>query len=254
MKSQIYNQAKYYEIAFSFVDAKKQGDLFERFIKKYGKIKVESVLDIACGPALQLEEMARRGYRTIGLDSSSQMLNYLESKASQNGLKIGIVKADMNNFQLSQKIDFAYIMMGSIVYTKNNDLFLSHLKSVADCLGSGGLYLIENLDINWADPKFWKKQTWTMKQNKIKVKTTFQLIPKNLLTQVVMQTIKLEVDDNGKKLEFVDSDEVKIVAPEEFKLLIEKNGQFEFVGFFERESVKLLKAVSSNNIALLRRK
>ena len=34
MKSHIYDQAKYYEIAFSFVDPKKQGDLFEQFIKK----------------------------------------------------------------------------------------------------------------------------------------------------------------------------------------------------------------------------
>jgi hypothetical protein len=38
MKSQIYKQAKYYEIAFSFVDAGKQANLFEEFIKKYSKI------------------------------------------------------------------------------------------------------------------------------------------------------------------------------------------------------------------------
>lgn len=57
MQPQIYNQPKYYEIAFSFVDAKKQVELFERFIKKYSKVKVKKVLDIACGPALQLREI-----------------------------------------------------------------------------------------------------------------------------------------------------------------------------------------------------
>lgn len=66
MKSQIYKQAHYYEIAFSFVDVRKQVDLFEKMIKKYSGIPVISVLDIACGTALQLEEMARRGYRAIG--------------------------------------------------------------------------------------------------------------------------------------------------------------------------------------------
>ena len=35
MKLQIYNQPKYYEIAFSFVSPKKQVELFEQFIKKY---------------------------------------------------------------------------------------------------------------------------------------------------------------------------------------------------------------------------
>lgn len=93
-----------------------------------------------------------------------------------------------------------------------------------------------------------------MKQGKIKVKTTFQLMPKDLLSQIVTQAIKIEVNDNGKKIEFADKNEVKIISPEEFKLLVEKNGKFEFVGFFEREKVKLLKEVSSNNIALLRKK
>lgn len=254
MKSQIYDQAKYYEIAFSFVDQKKQADLFEQFIKKYGKIKVETVLDLACGTALQLREMAKRGYKSIGLDDSSSMLDYLKKESLREKVKIETVEAEMNKFKLKQKVDFVYIMMGSIVYSKNNNLLLSNLNSVADSLNSGGLYLIENLDINWVNPKFWKSQTWKMKQGKIKVKTTFQLTPKDLLSQIVTQTIKLEVDDNGKKMEFVDKDEVKIISPEEFKLLVEKNGKFEFIGFFEREKVKLLKEVSSNNIALLRKK
>lgn len=254
MKSQIYDQAKYYEIAFSFVDQKKQADLFEQFMKKYGKIKVETVLDLACGTALQLREMAKRGYKSIGLDASSKMLGYLKLEALEEGVKIETVSANMNNFKLKQKIDFVYIMMGSIVYTKNNNLFLSNLSSVADSLNSGGLYLIENLGIDWVNPKFWKPQTWMMKQGKIKVKTTFKLTPKDLLSQIVTQTIKLEVDDNGKRMEFMDKDEVKIISPEEFKLLVEKNGKFEFVGFFERESTRLLKGVSSNNIVLLRRK
>jgi SAM-dependent methyltransferase len=254
MKSQIYDQAKYYEIAFSFIDPKKQGDLFEQFIKKYGKKKVETVLDLGCGTALQLRELSKRGYASIGLDASAKMLDYLKREALREGVKIETVKADMNNFKLKKKVDFAYIMMGSISYTKNNKLFLSHLNSVADCLNSGGLYLIENLTINWADPKFWKPQTWTMRRGKIKVKTTYQPIPKDLISQAITQMIKLEVDDNGKKLEFIDRDDLKIIAPEELKLLVEKNGQFEFIGFFERYSTSLLKKISADNIALLRKK
>jgi len=39
MKSQINNHSKYYEIAFSFINAKKQVELFEKFILKYSKIE-----------------------------------------------------------------------------------------------------------------------------------------------------------------------------------------------------------------------
>jgi len=253
-KSQIYNQAKYYEIAFSFVDPKKQADLFEKFIRKFSKVKVGSVLDIACGPALQLEEIAKRGYKVVGLDANSKMLDYLKNKFSKEGLKIETVKADMNNFRIKQKIDFAYIMMGSIIYAKNNNLFFSHLNSVAGSLNSGGLYLIENLAINWADQAFLKSQSWTIKQAGIRVKTTYQILLKDPLRQIVTQTLKLEVNDNGKKMEFIDKDDLKIIFSEEFKLLVEKNEKFEFIGFFERERVNILKKISPNNIVLLRKK
>jgi len=254
MKSQIYNQAKYYEIAFSFVDSEKQADLFEKFIKKYSKTGVKSVLDLACGTALQLREMAKRGYKSIGLDASSKMLDYLKCESEKNGLKVNTIKADINNFKLKEKVDFAYIMMGSIIYVKDNDLFLSHLNSVADSLNSGGLYLIENLAINWVDLSFFKPQRWIMKEGKIKVKTTYQIIPKNPLKQTVTQILKMEVDDNEKNMEFIDKDDLKIIFPEELRLLVEKNSKFELIGFFERNNVKLLKNISSDNIVLLRRK
>lgn len=253
MKSQIYDQAKYYEIAFGFVDAKKQGNLFEQFIKKYGKIKVKTVLDLGCGTALQLREMAKRGYNAIGLDSSSQMLKYLNQRALSEGLKIETIKANMNNFRLKKQADFAYIMMGSIIYVGNNRLFLSHLNSVADSLKSGGLYFIENSPLNWADPKFLKAQTWTMKKENIKVKTTYKLTAKDSYRQIVLQDFVLDVDNNGVKRKYIDHDELKVIFPEELKLLIEKNGKFEFVGFFERYNTKELKGTSSENIALLRK-
>lgn len=254
MKSKIYDQAKYYEIAFSFIDPKKQADLFEEFIKKYGKTSVKTVLDLACGPALQLREMAKRGYGAIGLDSSSKMLGYLKKEALSEGLKIETIKADMNNFKLKQKVDFAYIMMGSIIYTKNNNLFLSHLSSVADSLKSGGLYLIENLAMNWSDPKFLKSQSWIMKEKNIKIKTTYKITLKDSLKQIVSQNFILDVDDNGVKRKFINEADLKIIFSEEFKLLVEKNGRFELLGFFERNSVRRLKKISSENIVLLRKK
>ena len=61
----IYKHPHYYEIAFSFINPKKQVDNFEKLIKKFSKIKVKKVLDIACGPSLQLRELCKRGYKGI---------------------------------------------------------------------------------------------------------------------------------------------------------------------------------------------
>lgn len=254
MKSEIYRQAKYYEIAFSFIDAKKQIRLFEKFIIKYSTIKVSRVLDIACGTALQLREFARNGYEAVGLDFSANMLTYLKEVADAENMAVETIQADMNNFKLKKPVDFAYIMMGSIIYTQNNERFLSHLNSVAASLKPGGLYIIENMAIDWTNPKFFKPQTWTMRKGKTKVKTTYQITPKNSLAQLVAQSIKLDVMDNGKHMEFVDTDDLKIILPEELKLLVEKNGKFEFIDFFERNSLKVLKNASSDNLVVLRKK
>ena len=121
----VYQQPLYYEIAFSFIKAKEQVDNFEKIITKFSEIEVKRFLDIACGPSLQLREIARRGYESIGLDSSSQMLRYLEKKAKEEGVKVETVKADMTNFKLKDKADFAFIVMGSL-NVESNEKFLSH--------------------------------------------------------------------------------------------------------------------------------
>jgi len=64
----IYKHPRYYEIAFSFFDPKQQVDCFEEIIAKFSKVKVKRFLDIACGPSLQLREIAKRGYEAVGLD------------------------------------------------------------------------------------------------------------------------------------------------------------------------------------------
>ena len=137
---EVYKQPLYYEIAFSFIDPKEQVDSFEKLIEKFSKIRVRRFLDIACGTSLQLREVARRGYDAIGLDSSPQMLKYLEEKAKEEGLKIETIQADVADFRLERKVDFAFIMMGSLD-VESDERFLSHLDSVAASLKQGGSIL-----------------------------------------------------------------------------------------------------------------
>lgn len=247
----IYNKKPlYYEIAFSFVDAKKQVDLFEKFVEKYSEVKVTRVLDIACGPSLQLRELAKRGYETIGLDLSPQMLEYLKGKAKEEGVKIETVRADMTNFKLNKKADFAFIMMGSFRFKSNEEL-LMHLDCVSNSLKKGGLYLIENLELDWLN---FKSQNWIMKKNGIEVKTIYKLKPKNALSQISEENIILEVNDHGKKLRFIEKNLMKHVYPQEFSALVKLNNRFEFLGWFERFKFKKLKNGRGDNIVVLRKK
>ena len=250
----VYSYPLYYEIAFSFVDAKKQVDLFERFIKKYSKIEVRRFLDIGCGPSLQLREIARRGYEAVGLDLSFEMLEYLKSRAKEEGLKVETAQADMTNFKLREKVDFAFIMMGTISCVESNEKFLRHLDSVADALKRGGLYLIENFRLDWASKDFFGSQSWTMERNGIQVKTTYNIELQNALTQMLKETIKLEVNDHDKQLVFEESGNMKMIFPQELLALVEWNNKFEFIGWFERSRMKKLAKTNRDNLIILRRK
>jgi SAM-dependent methyltransferase len=226
---EIYRQPLYYEIAFGFIDPKEQVNNFERIIKRFSKTEVKSFLDIACGPSLQLREIARRGYRAVGLDNSPEMLAYLKRKAKEEGLKIETVQADMYDFKLTRKADFAFVMMGSLNAT-SNEKFLSHLASVAASLNQGGLYFIQNMSFDWTGKV---KQTWTMTRDRITVKARFELCLKDILSQTYAEKNTLIVNDDGQMKRFIQEEDLKFIFPQEFKLLLQLNGEFKFLGWWK---------------------
>jgi 2-polyprenyl-3-methyl-5-hydroxy-6-metoxy-1,4-benzoquinol methylase len=140
--SNIYDNPFYYDVAFGFRDINREVNFFEECIRKFSKIKVKKVLDIGCGPSPYMLELAKRGYAFTGLDISKPMLNYTLKKARKAGIKIKTIHADMRSFKTEEKFDFAFCMLGSVEVESNND-FLSHLNSIAACMQSGGLYLID---------------------------------------------------------------------------------------------------------------
>jgi SAM-dependent methyltransferase len=254
----IYRHPLYYEVAFSFFDVKKQIDAFQAITEEFSKIEVKRFLDVACGPSLQLRELARRGYEAVGLDNAPEMLAYLADRAKEERLSIETVQADMCAFRLKGKVDFAFVMMGSLV-TDSDAKLLSHLDSVAATLKSGGLYFIQNKAVDW---RHGEEQKWTMEREGITVNTTFSTCWKDVLNQMYMEKLTLDVNDHGKTIQLKSEEDLKFVFPQEFKTLIALNGKFEFLGWWEgTESTWFLdkplekaKTPSNINMVLLRRK
>jgi len=248
----IYKMPLYYEVAFGFVDVKKQLALFEEFIERKSKIEVKRFLDIGCGPSRQLRELAKRGHEAVALDSCREMLKYLKDKAAASGVSIETVRANFLRFKLKKKVDFAFMLMGTIGYVRSNDEFLAHLNSVAKSLRPGGLYLLENVRHDW--PSKDNRQSWVMKKHGITVKTSYDLKVKDKMAQLCKETLRLDIDDHGKKLAVESRFDSKLIFPEEFSGLIKSNGKFEFLGWFEHKKFKKLKEPAMLNYALLRRK
>jgi SAM-dependent methyltransferase len=250
----VYDEPRYYEIAFSFVDIPRQVDLFEAFIEEYSRSDVRRVLDIGCGPAQQLREMIKRGYEGVGLDRSPQMLGYLAERAEEKGVAVETVRADMTDFRLEEGVNFAFILMDTIGLIESREKLLSHIDSVAASLGSGGLYLIENMKLNWASDEFFGSQSWTMEEDEVRVETTYRVELVDALSQTLRETMTMNVDDHGEHVVLEEKLETRMFFPQEFVTLVELRGRFEFLGWFERGSTRRLREASPDNIALLRRR
>jgi len=250
----LYDNPFYYEVAFSFRDIKREVNFFELCIRKFSKIKVKKVIDIGCGPSPYMLELAKRGYAFTGLDLSKAMLDYSLEKAKKAGTKIKTIHADMRNFKAKEKFDFAFVMLSSIEIESNSD-FLSHLNSVASCLRSGGLYLIDAaISFDWTRQG---GESWTIIKDGMTVNVSYEAVPINYVEQKIIEKITAEVIENGKAQILKLEKAGKLMFPQEFLELVEKNGKFEFVGWYNNFDLTqpLEKATKFNRpMTILRRK
>ena len=100
-----------------------------------------------------------------------------------------------------------------------------------------------------------------VKKDGIIIKTTFETIFKNIPNQIYTEIITLNINDNGTKNKIFNKRDLKFIFPQEFKLLIELNKKFEFLGWWKGscnswQLDKPLEKVKKidNNIILLRKK
>ena len=253
----VYENPKYYEIAFSFRDISAEVDTFERCFKNYAQLPVKSILEIGCGNSPHLEELLKRGYVYTGLDISKAMLAYSSQKAATMAGKATFIHADMLDFSIPQTFDFAFIALGSLC-ARNTDEIYTHFRSVAQALNKGGLYLLDWC-IRFA-PVSAQDDSWSIEREKIKVTTHFSEKLIDAVEQLVEETISLDVQDDGSTQTLSETSISRAIFPQEFLQIIDQTKEFEFVGWWNNWDLeKSLGEIKdpkkiSRPIALLRKK
>ena len=227
--SGLYDNPKYYEIAFSFRDIPAEVDVFEECFQRFSQVPVKSVLELGCGNSPHMEELIKRGYQYNGLDLSPAMLDYSREKALRIGAESNLIHADMIDFSLDTKVDFVYVLLGSL-YVKSTSELLTHFNSVAQVLKKGGLYLLD-----WCiqyDPLSEGGDSWEIERDGIKVKTTVSWKAINRVEQTFEETITLEVNDHGEKQSLIGKEIKRAIYPQEFLCFVLSFKHFEFVGWW----------------------
>lgn len=169
----VYSYPEYCEIAYNWNRAS-ECDFIEECIRRYSSIKVNSILDIACGTGIHLREFARRGHRVLGLDKSKEMSEFVNKKARLEGFDIRCVCSDMKNFQLNTKYECAICLLDSFRYLLSDNDILSHFKSVARALKAGGLYILDFWMPKDEGAIEWEDVRWTEADKDILVDATYR--------------------------------------------------------------------------------
>lgn len=131
-----------------FMDSKDYDTWYKRLkssLDKY-KFKGKTVLDLACGTGEMTERLASDGYKMMGLDLSSDMLEIAQNKSYEKRLRINYIQQNILDMEVFHPFDgmisfcdgFNYILSESELfksfekvsaYTKKDGFFIFDMSS-----------------------------------------------------------------------------------------------------------------------------
>ena len=227
----MYTAPRFYEIAFD-QNRKREVDFLEHCFKRFAKRPVRRVVDIACGTGPHLLRLAARGYRMTGLDLSPENIEFLRERTRAAGFDADLVVGDMTDFQLGARVDAAICMQDSQGHLLTNEHLLDHLRSVAQALRRGGVYVFDRyMASSWTNPA--RRWSWSRRRGRLIVRATFSALNDvDPVAQVFRERMELEAVENGTRRVYRQTHLSRMVFPQELKSLVALAGGFEFVEWF----------------------
>lgn len=100
------------------------------------------ILDLACGPGLYLERLARKGYSVRGIDFSPASVVHARETTLSQGLAIEVIEGDLLETPFGGPHDLVMLLSGEINVFRPEHAALI-LQRAAESLTSGGRLLLE---------------------------------------------------------------------------------------------------------------
>ncbi len=253
--SKIYDYPLYYDIAFSFRDIDAEVNVIEECMRRFSEIPVEAVLELGCGNCPHATTLCDRGYRYLGMDINRRMIEYSKRRAERFGSRLKLLNSDMNDFDLTDPVEFVFVQVGSLFVANDVDI-QTHFDSVANALRPGGLYFLDGCITFGEELLSPEGVTWELERDGIRVKTNVTWSPENRAKQLFAERHSFDVIDNGRELHAEGCDIRRAIYPQEFLQIVNQHPSFEFVGWWHLwDLARPLDEVKSPDraIALIRR-
>lgn len=200
-------------------------------MKRFSRIPVKNVLEIACGPAPHAGELIRHGFKYSGFDINHKMLDYAHTAWRDIQPKPELIQADMVDFNMEHKADFAFVMIGSL-YLKSEDDLRTHFDGISKSLRPGGLYFMDWC-LQFFDPTKWDERlTFRSEKDGIKLQSRFHVEQLSTGRNMYKETWTIDVDDHGEHHQMEMIERNLALFPEDFGNFVQGRDDFEFVGWW----------------------
>jgi SAM-dependent methyltransferase len=133
------------------------------------------ILDLACGVGRHSIELAKRGYKVVGVDFKKDYINYCKEKARKLSLKNArFIQTDMRKLKFKNKFDAVISVYTSFGYFKSEEENLEALRNMAKALKKNGKFFIDVANRDFLVKHFRRIGLTKLKQGYIKEERSFE--------------------------------------------------------------------------------
>lgn len=134
--------ARFYDELTENVEYEKRCKYIKSFLDKYN-ITGKIVLDLACGTCSVSLPLAKCGYKIIGVDLSDEMLEIASEKLFECGCDFSLIKANMSDFALPERVDAAVCSLDSINHLNSSDDVKKAFSCVYNSLKENSIFVFD---------------------------------------------------------------------------------------------------------------
>ena len=184
---------------------------------------VEDILDLACGTGGPTIQLAKHGYRVVGLDISREMIEIAAEKAKDKELDVNFIVDDMRNLRFNKEFDAVTLLFTSVNYNLRDEDMVDTFKGVYKSLRNGGVFILDApnpYDRRWIEaiPYMWR----VVEGDKTIV--VLDSIKPNLVSGIVNWTRTIIVSEKGEIELVPDRYIIRLYSANELRLYAREAG------------------------------
>ena len=142
MENVFAKYSEYYDLIYTDKNYQKEVDYIDQLIQKYHP-KAKTILDLGCGTGVHANLLAAKGYRVMGIDLSTEMIQIANSKKESVFLKnadnLNFQVGDVREVRLDDQFDVVVSLFHVFSYLNSNDDLIAGYDTVQYHLKEGGV-------------------------------------------------------------------------------------------------------------------